>query len=106
MAIGAFAEFQERSPKRSPNIGRRAARANKARALFVPSAQPIRPRSTKPVKTLPAQKSELERDVISALVNLGYKPRGAAKVVSKAKEQTHGCDEFEKLFKTALQVKI
>jgi holliday junction DNA helicase RuvA len=50
----------------------------------------------------PATRSQLEADVTSALVNLGYEPRAVEKAVEKART-THGTD-FEVLLKASLQI--
>ncbi len=50
----------------------------------------------------PATRSQMEADVASALVNLGYEPRTVEKAVEKARA-THGSD-FEELLRGALQI--
>lgn len=50
----------------------------------------------------PATRSQLEADVSSALVNLGYEPRTVEKAVEKART-VHGA-EFEALLKASLQI--
>jgi Holliday junction DNA helicase RuvA len=50
----------------------------------------------------PATRSQLEADVASALVNLGYDERSVERAIEKARE-TGGAD-FEKLLRGALQI--
>jgi len=50
----------------------------------------------------PATRSQMEADVASALVNLGYEPRAVEKAVEKARA-THGAD-FEELLRGSLQI--
>jgi holliday junction DNA helicase RuvA len=50
----------------------------------------------------PATRSQLEADVGSALVNLGYEPRAVQEAVEKART-VHGA-EFEALLKASLQI--
>jgi holliday junction DNA helicase RuvA len=81
---------------RIPGVGRKTAERivlelrDKLAAIDVPS----------PGK--PATRSQLEADVASALVNLGYEPRAVEKAVEKART-THGA-EFEALLKASLQI--
>lgn len=50
----------------------------------------------------PATRSQLESDVASALVNLGYDERSVEKAVEKARPAGEG--DFEKLLREALQI--
>ena len=50
----------------------------------------------------PATRSQLEADVASALVNLGYDPRAAETAVAEAKRES-GSGNFEKMLRGALQ---
>ena len=50
----------------------------------------------------PATKSQLESDVASALVNLGYDERSVEKALEKAREA--GGKDFEMLLRESLQI--
>src|SRR5579863_3108152 len=50
----------------------------------------------------PATRSQLESDVASALVNLGYDPRAVENAVEKSRAQANG--DFERLLRAALQI--
>ncbi|MGO9590032.1 MAG: Holliday junction branch migration protein RuvA [Candidatus Acidiferrales bacterium] len=50
----------------------------------------------------PATRSQLESDVASALVNLGYDARSVEKAVEKSRAEANG--DFERLLRAALQI--
>ncbi|MDR3721712.1 MAG: helix-hairpin-helix domain-containing protein, partial [Candidatus Acidoferrales bacterium] len=50
----------------------------------------------------PATRSQLESDVASALVNLGYDERSVKRAIEKAR--TSGDSDFETLLRTSLQL--
>jgi holliday junction DNA helicase RuvA len=81
---------------RIPGVGRKTAERivvelrDKLAAVDVPEAGK------------PATRSQLEADVASALVNLGYDERSVERAIEKARE-TGGAD-FEKLLRGALQI--
>ena len=81
LAFGAIWEHVDRrkaaknAPKKAPNIGYRAARANKARAAFVVRAKPVRRTG---VEVEPVAVDPIRVDVVSVLRNLGWSAKQAA----------------------------
>jgi RuvA, C-terminal domain len=84
LAFGAISQHIDRrkTAAKAPNIGYRAAHANKARVQFVARAQPVRGREGGEVKPVA---DPTRADVISALRNLGWNAKQSNAAYEKSK---------------------
>jgi len=69
------------------------------RFLFLVAGEPVRPRPTLRIRTV-ARRSEVEQEVVSALVLQGASRQAASKATADA--ALRAPQEFEQLFKTAV----